>query len=1145
VTNRKLLSATALQTGAFILFASAAPGYAQTTAAAAATTTQTPPPAEDATTTAVPQDATVTQASAPETPAEKSIVITGSRIKRPNLESTVPITSISGDTFIQAGNTNVGDALNDLPQLRSTFAQTNPGLGVGIAGLNLLDLRGLGTVRTLVLVNGRRHVGSDILNNAVSVDINSIPSDLIDRVDIVTGAQSSVYGSDAIAGVVNFVLKRNFDGIQVRGNVGVSEGGFGGNQYVSAMYGHNFGDGRGNITVHGEFSNQDRVFGSDIKELRQVNGLLTIGVDVACLSDGSNAATCDPTVVNNSNGIPDRTFFRDVRSATISTFGIVPITQVTGGSAPCGVSTSARNATTLTPVPFNCNYVFDADGRLHAQTGSRVGTTINGSFIGGNGQTGREGEQLSIMPYLRRYTFNGLGHYEVAPALDLFFEAKWGRVNARGSNAAPSFTQGGSFTEATVDNGAGVSTLAATLQRERIRLDNPFLNPADRATIAAALLASDCDNTIVGSACSPSAASATRLSAAEEAQIAAGTYRFVIGKRLMDLGIRDEKFQRDTWRVVAGARGDFNEDWNYEVSLNYGKFTEQTTSFGYLDKQRFLLAMDSGIDPAHPELGIQCRAKYDPTAKYPFQTAASSTAQNQFVNARLDADVAACVPYNPFGAGKGNSAAVNYFKFNAHNHAEMRQFVAQAFVAGDSSQLFELPGGPVRFSVGAEYRKEDAQYINDPLVVNGVSNAVVVGIFDPHALKVKELFGEVQLPILKDTPFFEELTVTGAGRLSDYNTAVGTVKTYNLGIDWAPVRDIRFRAGYGRAVRAPNLSETGFPIVPNFAPGFVDPCSGGAINTGSGTRAANCLADLGPTVLANLATLGAPSLPVLSGSNPDLTEETSDSYTIGAVLQPRFIPGMSLSVDWWDIKVNNVIVSLSAQQIVNNCYDAPTLSNPFCPLFSRFLGTAPGPFNEITGQVLGNSLIQAGVNFASRRRRGIDVNASYRTKLGPVGLNTNLIYVHMLRSANFQDPAQPKFENRILEELGDPKDEFTWDTDLTLGKFTLGYRMRYIGRMYVNTFEDFNELQGRPAENADYADIHKYPQTFYHNIRIQYDLKNRFQLYGGVDNLMDTFPPLGLAGTGTGGAGGDRGTGNAAIYDSLGRTYYVGFKAKF
>ena len=1100
-----LLGATALKTFAAcgLALAFASPAFAQDATA----------PADPAETAAAP--VSEVEAQTGEAPkSDDAIVVTGSRIRRPNLESTVPITSVSGDTFIQSGNTNIGDALNDLPQLRSTFAQQNPGLGVGVAGLNLLDLRGLGTVRTLVVVNGRRHVGSDILNNAVSVDINSIPADLIDRVDIVTGAQSSVYGSDAIAGVVNFVLKKDFDGFQGRGNFGVSEGGFGGNQYVSAMYGYNFDEGRGNVTVHGEYSNQDRVFGSDIEELRQVNGLLTIDVDPGGTPNGSD-------------GIPDRVYFRDVRSATISSTSVVPITQITGGSAPCGVSTSAAPS-----VPFNCNYIFDANGRLHAQTGTRVGTTINGSFIGGNGETGREGDQLSILPFLERYTFNLLGHYEITPAADLFVEAKWGRVNARGSNAAPSFTQGASFTE----------QLSTTGPRERIRLDNPFLHPADRATLAAALLASDCDNTITGSACSANSASATRLSAAEEAAIAAGTYRFVIGRRFLDLGIRDEEFQRDTWRIVGGLRGQFNDDWNYEVSLNYGKFTEDTTSHGYLDRQKFLLSMDSGIDPLNPGAGIQCRAKFDPASAVAFQSAGLDATQNAFIAARLAADIAACVPYNPFGDGRDNKDAVKYFGYNAQNHAEMSQFDAQAFVSGDSSQLFELPGGPVRFAVGAEYRKEKASYDNDPLVLKGVTNAVVIGIFDPKPMEVKEAYGEIQLPILKDTPFFEELTLTGAGRLSDYNSSVGTVKTYNVGLDWAPVRDIRFRAGYGRAVRAPNQSETGFPIVPNFAPGFVDPCSGGALGSRSGTRANNCLTDLGAAVLANLATLGAPSLPVLSGSNPDLQEETSDSYTVGAVIQPRFIPGLSVSVDWWDITVNNVIVSLTAQQIVNNCYDAPSLSNPFCPLFERYLGTGPGPFGEITGQVLGNSLIQAGVNFAKRQRKGIDVNASYRAKLGDVGLNTNLIYVHMLKSSNYQDPAQPKYENRLLEELGDPQDEFTWDTDLTLGKFTLGYRMRFIGKMYVNTYEDFNKLGGRPPENADYADIRKYPATFYHNVRLQFDLQKRYQLYLGVDNLLDTFPPLGLAGTGTGGAGGDRGTGNAAIYDSLGRTFYAGFK---
>jgi outer membrane receptor protein involved in Fe transport len=1112
-----LLSATALASS----FAFAPLASAQTPAPAAQQDGQSTAALPDQPAADQPADAVPTGGN--------DVVVTGSRIRRPNLASAVPITSITGDNLIQTGDTNLGDTLNELPQLRSTFAQQNPGLGIGVAGLNLLDLRGLGSVRTLVLVNGRRHVAADILNNAVSPDINTIPNDLIERVDIVTGGQSATYGSDAIAGVVNFVLKRNFEGVQIRGNTSVTEDGYAGEQYVSAMFGKDLGEGRGNVTLHGEYSNQDRVFGSSVERYRSVNGLITVDTDPS-----------------GADSTPDRTFFRDVRSATIGTTGVVPFTQITGGSNPCGVSTSAAPA-----VPFNCNYIFNADGRLVPQTGGRVGTTINGSFIGGNGESGREGTQLSIIPELRRMNFNALAHYEFSPAAELFVEAKWARVNARGSNASPTFTQGATFTEANV---GATSVLGATAQRERFRIDNPFLNAADRSLIQQQLLASNCDNTITGAACSSDPTSGTRLSPAEQAQITAGTYRFVMGKRFFDIGIRDEKFQRDTFRAVVGLRGGFNEDWNYEVSANYGKFKEDTTQFGYVDRQRFLLSLDAGIDPANPGAGIQCRAKFDAAARYPFQSTLLNSGQNATVAARLASDIAACVPYNAFGpGGANNAAAANFFSYNARNHAELEQFVASGFVSGDLSQLFELPGGPIRFAVGGEYRREEALYINDALTLQGVTNAVVIGVFDPkNPFEVKEAFGEVQIPLLKDTPFFEELTVSGAGRVSDYTGAVGTVYTYNAGFQWAPIRDVRFRGNYGRSVRAPNLSETGFPVIPNFAPGFQDPCSGARIGAGSATRAANCASDLG-ALLPNLATLGAPSLAVLSGSNPNLLEETSDSYTIGAVIQPRFIPGLSLSVDYFDITVNNVIVSLPAQTIVDNCYDAPTLTNPFCGLFSRYRGAAGGgPTGEIPGQVQGNTLIQAGVNFAKRVRRGIDVNAAYRVDLGAnARLSTNMVYVHNLANSNYQDPARPDYENRVLGELGDPVDEFRWDTDLSLGAVTLGYQMRFIGKQYVNTYEDFNELQGRAAENADYADIRQYPEVFYHNVRLTWDMPgadgadSKFRFYAGIDNLADTYPPLGLTGTGTGGAGGDRGTGNAAIYEPLGRTFYAGLRARF
>ncbi|HEY0324950.1 MAG TPA: TonB-dependent receptor plug domain-containing protein, partial [Allosphingosinicella sp.] len=242
---------------------------------------------------------------------EGTITVTGSRIRRPNLDSQVPVTSIGGEEFFQQGQNNIGDTLNDLPQLRTTFGQQNAGRFLGTTGLNLLDLRGLGTNRTLVLVNGRRHVAADILNNAVSPDVNTIPNDLIQRVDVVTGGNSAIYGSDAIAGVVNFILRRDFEGLQIRGNAGISEEGYGANQYVSALAGMNFADGRGNITIHGEYAHADRVYGSEISFNRVNNAFLAIDVDPSGLP-------------SNSDGFPDAAFFRDVRTASIHPLGLVP-----------------------------------------------------------------------------------------------------------------------------------------------------------------------------------------------------------------------------------------------------------------------------------------------------------------------------------------------------------------------------------------------------------------------------------------------------------------------------------------------------------------------------------------------------------------------------------------------------------------------------------------------------------------------------------------------------------------------------------------------------------------------------------------------------------------------------------------------------
>jgi len=1108
MTKFGLLSTSAIGSAAF--FAFSAPAFAEDAAAIQPDCTAEQAAAGVCT---LPVDASTGAAS-----DGGSIVVTGSRIRRPNLESTVPITSISGESIIQGSDTNVGEALNELPQLRSTFAQQNPGLGIGIAGLNLLDLRGLGTQRTLVLVNGRRHVPADILNNAVSVDINTIPSDLIERIDIVTGGNSAVYGSDAIAGVVNFVLRRDFEGFQVRGNASVAEEGFGPQQYVSGMYGMNFGDGRGNVTVHAEYANQQRIFASDIPWRTRQDGFGVVDADSAGL-------------LNGSDGVPDRVFVRDIRSTTIHFNSLVPINQrpaTSPGGASCGAGTLANNGgPNSLGTAYSCTYIFTADGRLTPQTGARYGAGPNSGITGGNGQTGREGQTVSVLPFLERYNVNLLAHYEFSPAFELFAEAKWNRIDALGNNAGPSFNQG---TTGTGDF------------RERPRLDNPFLNAADRTTLANLIVQSGCRSDL--QVICPAAGN---LSAADLTNIANGSFRFVASRNLLDVGLRDEHFERDTWRVVAGLRGTFNTDWSYEVSANYGQFKEDITTDGFIDRQRFSLAMDAGRNPITG--AIQCRSQFDPASAVQLQAPAPGTnsAVVQAGNAaRLAADIAACVPYNPFGS-PDNRASVNYFAREFTAHSELEQLVISGFVSGDLSQLFELPGGPISFALGAEYRRENAFYQQDQFITDGFTNGVSIPSFDPNTFVVKEAYAEMRVPLLRDMPFFHELTASGAARVARYQGAVGTVWSYNAGLDWAPVRDIRFRGNYSRAVRAPNVSETAFPLVPNFAPGFVDPCNPSAIGQGSQTRSANCQADLG--ALLPLLTDATQSLGIVSGSSPNLQEETSDSWTFGAVMQPRWIPGMSLSVDYYKITVDGIITTLTPQQIVNSCYDFPTLDNVFCGQFQRNRTTAVNGTGDQPGRIVTNSLINAPLNFARRVREGIDVNFTYGARISPdVRFNANLIYTHNLKISNYQDPTNPDFENRILGEVGDPADEFRLDIDVTYRDFTLGYRLRYIGEQYISTYEDQFSLNGLNPANADFADTLELPVVTYSDIRIEWNVlgggttgRESLRFYAGVDNVFDRHPPLGSLGTGAGPGA----VGNMGAYDIRGRTFFGGFRARF
>jgi outer membrane receptor protein involved in Fe transport len=1047
----------ALRSAAFIglLSAIASPAYAQETQGTEGTGAgETDDPAT------LQSEAEVESGQDASAANQGDITITGSRIRRPNLESTVPITSVGGAEFFETGQTSVGDVLNELPALRSTFSQSNSSRFLGTAGLNLLDLRGLGTQRTLVLQNGRRHVGSDVLNNAVSPDVNTFPTDLIERVDVVTGGNSAIYGSDAIAGVVNFVLKRDYDGFQIRGQGGISKYGDAGSYYVSGLAGRNFAGGRGNVVLNLEYARQNEYFASGRPNLRNSQGFIVVDTDPS-------------TATNGSDGNPDRLFFTDIRSSTYSDAGTFLSTPQGGFYTP---------------------YIFNPDGTLSLQTGTRIGRPSLGSFQGGNGDNFRANRQFGLSPNLDRYSANLLAHFEVSEAFEPFVEAKYSRTDSLGNASGPFFT------------GSSGSP------RERFKVgSNPFLSPQAQAIIGAYYGdfygAYDADDNPIGNG----------VFDAIEYDFGFGLYRNV-----EEFGNREEKARRETYRIVTGVRGEFNDDWNYEVSANYGRFNEKTAILGNVNLQRYLLAIDA---VRAPNGQIVCRSQIDPSAAIPFEGAIDTA----FAQAQLAADVAACTPVNLFGKGNITQANRDYLLTNSFTDAHISQFVLNAFMSGDTSSFFELPGGPVGFAFGAEYRKEKVFYDQDDFTQKGLSFYNGIGTFDPTSFEVKEAFGEIRLPIIRDS-FIHELTVSAAGRVSDYKGATGTTFAYNAGIDFAPVRDLRLRGNYSRAVRAPNLTDLYFPLSQNFAPAPNDPCALDFRNTPQ--REANCAA---AGVPANFNYQYKSSLAFQSGGNANLREEKSDSFTVGGVFQPRFLPGFALTVDFYDITVNDVITSPSAQQIIDACYDAESIDNQFCELFQR-QGAGTGPSGEITGRILENSLQVVPLNYAKLKVRGVDAEVAYRHKFSGIGsLSTKLTYTHVLKNDAFLNPLTPDLPNRALYELGDPVDSFNFDLDLKSGPITFGYDLRYIGKQLLNQYEDYFAVGDQPPQNADYASIKFYPAVWYHDVRVSIEADKNFDFYLGIDNVLNRDPPYGLSGAG----------GGSAIFTNRGRFFYAGAVAKF
>ena len=988
---------------------------------------------------------TTTEEEATEEEEEgKAIIVTGSRIARPNLDSTVPITALPVEELLDSGDISLGDALNDLPSLRSTFSQSNSNRFIGTSGLSLLDLRGLGTSRTLVLVNGQRHVTA--LPGDFRVDVNTIPFELLESVEIVTGGNSAIYGSDAIAGVVNIKLRKDYDGFRLTGLASVSGRGDTGQRSLGGIYGKNFADGRGNVAIALEYAGSEALFNSQ--------------------RDFQTGAFSGRTQFNRGPGPNTFNFFTGIRNGNISDgTNVLSVfcradLGVFGGIDLASADRCASDSLGLVDNGngrgANALWVFNDDGRLVRNT-PELDLRRNGSnnTVGGVGSTLTNTGQLR--PGLDRYTGNLLARYEFSEAAEVFLEAKYSRLDAL-QEGQPTFR----FFD------------------EVIQYDNAFLNPADAAFI--------------------------RDELALPIIFGGNPNGFDYSRFNIDFGGRSEKNKRETYRIVAGLRGNFNDDWRYEITANYGRLETFLASRNQLVEANFANAVDAVFDPGNPG-NIVCRINIDldPTNDDP-----------------------ACVPINILGIGNASQAALDYVNFTSTREEFAEQFIVSAFVSGDSSQLFELPGGPIGFAFGAEYRQERSFSDFDDFTQAGNTFLNIIPTFDPPKFVEKSVFGEVRIPIVSDMPFLNELTIEAAARFSDYNTRADKTFAWNVGGIYSPFDGLRVRANYSRSVRVPNPSDLFSPASQNFS-FLADPCDIQNINQNGPNRVANCTAiGLGPATAFVNTPARAQSLPFLTGGNPQLEEETSDSYTIGFIAEPAFLPGFTLSADYYNITVSNVIGAVGAQAVLNNCFDADPgnfPNNNFCPsIFAR---------DPVTN-FFADPVLQGGsFNFAGLEVQGIDAVARFRRTFdNGDSVRASLIATYVLENVGFLDIANPTVPNRFQSELGDPTFAASFQVDYTWGDLTIGYDVRYVGRQTIGAYESRFEFNGQVPLDPNAFGRSYYPDVFTHDVRLDFRVNDKFTFYGGVDNIGDRLPPLGLGGTG----------GGSGIFDNIGRTVFAGFR---
>ncbi|MDO9519346.1 MAG: TonB-dependent receptor [Pseudohongiella sp.] len=981
-------------------------------------------------------------------PQLEEVVVTGSRITRFEGDYVAPVLSLGAEQMQQSGKVNIEDFVSEVAALIGSTGSFESASGSGgtRTGINSLNMRNLGTNRTLVLVNGRRHVSS-VATGEPLVDTNTIPTALIDRVDILTGGASAVYGADAVSGAVNFVLKNDFEGFAMRTQAGMSGQSDAEEFFASFVWGNNFAEGRGNVTASYEYRKQEslQIFERDYglaKRVYMVN------------NPAEFRKTDDPTV-------PDRIVAGDRRYI---------FTAPDGRYDVLGFNTATGRALRFGDIKLN------ARGEPFDQ-----GIPVSGSAsLGGDG-TPTAYFTSQFLPDTDTHAINLNGRYDISERATAFSELKYVRTGAINP-------QSSSFT----------SVL-------EIGLDNPFIPPAFFNALT-------------------------------------GIQDPVLNLARDDLELRAlNDNTRETTRVVLGLRGELTDWLDYEVSYNHG-ITDVTARLQNMRREdRYFAALDVVRDPVTGQ--ATCRSNLNPAAVPPHDAVVSS------YNPSVWGDPAnstftpgpnsGCAPFNPFYNGTDgyftpgvlsssnpNAAAVAFITGGGVpliDRGEVKQTVVNGFVAGNTSGLgFELPAGPVDFVFGGEYREEKIANNVDPIRSN--PNGLTPLNFERNssaAYDVAEAFTEFSVPVFQDlAPFLQALRLDGAYRYSDYST-IGETSAYSVGLNWTLTDSMIVRGSLGQSVRSPNLNELFSPDNEgSFRP--EDPCE--VFNLGSQTAnaVANCRTALTPLGVdpSNFVSASPVGRPGLIGGNPSLQEETSDTKTIGVVITPTILPGFVATLDAWQIDMAQGILYPSANEIVKQCYDAPTLDNPFCSLFTR-------ASSGIVGAII--DLQQRPVNVSDLSTSGVDFSFNYTTELwsnaGTLSLGLNGSYLESLLTQPTVAPVQVEQAGMVTTLLGQHSPEWVanFSANWARGPLSLNYRLHHQSGLDIFTKDQL-------ARQPDLSDYTQTRRLYVHDIQADYRFNDGIKGYFGINNIRDREPDATYLNTPIG---------------ARGRFFYMGLSAEF